>query len=176
VNNNTSEVFIIDSNILIEPYRTYYSFDFVPGFWNFIEQRIIAKRIVILDLVYNEIAIGTDILSKWIKAIPNLKPLNHKDAEYLKHYTAILNYIQTSKSYSSAAKRGWHAPTVADPFLIAVAIQNNHTVITAEKSNAGLNSTNPSSKVKIPDICTQFNVKCENLFYMLARLGFKIEP
>jgi hypothetical protein len=170
---NDSETFIIDSNILIEPHKTFYSFDFVPEFWTFIEQCIKAKNIIILDMVYDEIAVGTDTLSAWIKNIQNLDPLNHKAEEFIKRYADILNFIQTSGFYKIDALKSWSDPAVADPFLIAVAIQNNYTVITGERPNTGLNKTNPSPKVKIPDICKQFNVKWGNLFYMLNQLGFR---
>jgi hypothetical protein len=49
---NGGETFIIDANVLIEPHRTYYSFDFAPEFWLFIESNIVAKRIILLDKVY----------------------------------------------------------------------------------------------------------------------------
>jgi hypothetical protein len=62
---------------------------------------------------------------------------------------------------------------VADPWLIAAAIKHSYTVITFEKSNVGLNVNQPSKSVKIPDICKQFNVNCEDLFYMMRILGFK---
>jgi hypothetical protein len=173
---STGEVFIIDSNILIEPHKTYYSFDFFPEFWAFIEQSISAKKIILLDMVYDEIAVGTDTLSVWIKNIRNLEPLNHKDQEFIQHYANILNFIQTSGYYKIDALNSWSAPTVADPFLIAAAIENRYTLITSERQNAGLNKTNPSPKVKIPDICTKFNVKWGDLFYMLTQLGFRKNP
>lgn len=171
-----NEVFIIDSNILIEPHKTYYSFDFVPEFWCFIKKNIATKRIIILDIVYDEITVGTDALSTWIKNIQNIDPLNHRTQEFLKHYADILNYIQTSGLYKIDALRSWSVPSVADPFLIAAAIHNNYTVITGERPNTGLNRTNPSPKVKIPDICAHFNVKWGNLFKMLTQLGFRRTP
>jgi hypothetical protein len=176
MNDNSRDVFIIDSNVLIEPYKTYYSFNFVPEFWNFIEQRIKAKKIIILDMVYDEIAVGSDTLSLWIKNIQNLEPLNHKTQELIKHYADILDFIQTSGFYKIDALRSWSVPSIADPFLVAAAIRNNYTVITGERPNTGLNKTNPSPKVKIPDICAQFNVKWGDLFYMLAQLGFRRAP
>ena len=149
---SSSEVFIIDANILIEPYKTYYSFDFVPEYWSFVEENIAAKRIIILDLVYNEIAVGTDALSTWIQNIQSIELLNHKTQEFLTHYAGILNFIQTGGFYKINALRSWSVPTVADPFLIAAAIHNNYTVITREVPNAGLNRINPSPEVKIPNI------------------------
>jgi hypothetical protein len=170
---NDDDVFIIDSNILIEPHKTYYSFDFVPEFWVFIDRCITAKKIIILDMVYDEIAIGPDALSVWIKSIQNLEPLNHKNQKFINHYADILDFIQTSGFYKIEALNSWSIPTVADPFLIAAAIENKYTVITGERPNTGLNKTNPSPKVKIPDICAQFNVRWGNLFDMLIQLGFR---
>jgi hypothetical protein len=126
-------------------------------------------------MVFDEIAVGTDALSNWIKNIQNLCPLIHKNEKFMKHYADILNFIQTSGFYKTEALNSWASPSVADPFLISAAIENNYTVISGEKSNVGLNKTNPSPRVKIPDICVQFNVKCGNIFYMLFRLGFRIK-
>jgi hypothetical protein len=176
MNDTNGEVFIIDSNVLIEPHKTYYSFDFVPEFWNFIEQGITANKIIILDMVYDEITTGIDALSLWLKNIQGLEPLNHRARGFIEHYADILNFIQTSGFYKTDALRSWSVPSVADPFLIAVAIHNHYTVITGEKPNTGLNRTNPSPKVKIPDICARFDVKWNDLFYMLTQLGFRKTP
>ena len=170
---NKNEIFIIDSNILIAPYNTYYTFDFVPEFWTFLEHCITSKKIIILDMVYDEITAVSDTLSSWIKNIPGIEPLNHKKDEFIKHYKAILDFIQTSRFYKTNALRSWTVSSAADPFLIPAAIQNNYTVITGEKPNAGLNKTSPSPKAKIPDICDEFNVKWGDLFYMLTTLGFR---
>jgi hypothetical protein len=168
---SNGEVFIIDSNILIEPYKTYYSFEFAPEFWSFIEQNILIKKIMLLDIVFDEIAAGTDELSIWIKNMNGLETIDHKN--YIAQYADILNFIQISGFYKIEALHTWSMPTVADPFLIAAAIANQYTVITGERPNNGLNKTNPSSRVKIPDICSQFNVKWKDLFYMLRQLGFR---
>jgi hypothetical protein len=170
---SNGEVFIIDSNILIEPYKTYYTFDFAPEFWFFIEQNFLSGKIILLDMVYDEIAVGTDDLSLWIKNINGLETINHKNQDFIAPYSNILNFIQTSGFYKIDALNRWSMPTVADPFLIAAAIANQYTLITSERPNNGLNKTNPASKAKIPDICAHFNVKWGNLFYMLTQLGFR---
>ncbi|GHT67955.1 hypothetical protein FACS1894110_14450 [Spirochaetia bacterium] len=100
------EVFIIDSNALVRPYREFYPFDFAPSFWD-----------------------------------------------------ALAN---------------WSAEDIADPWIIASAMANNYTVITMESGAGSLQKNQPSSNVKLPDICKQFNVKCENLFYLIRALSFKL--
>jgi hypothetical protein len=166
-----SEVFLIDSNILIAPFHSYYSFEFAPEFWSFIEQNILSKKIALLDIVFDEIAAGTDELSAWIKNINGLETIDHRN--YIAHYAAILNFIQTSGFYKIEALHSWSMSTVADPFLIAAAIADQYTIITGERPNNGVNKTNPSPRAKIPDICSQFNVKWKDLFYMLRQLGFR---
>ena len=44
------ELFLIDSNSLITPYRTYYPFDLAPGFWNQVGNHIELGSIILLDV------------------------------------------------------------------------------------------------------------------------------
>jgi hypothetical protein len=66
-----------------------------------------AKRIIILDMVYDEIIAVKDGLGDWLKTIKDLEPLNHKTPEILKHYSNILAFIRTSRCYKAAALHGW---------------------------------------------------------------------
>lgn len=56
--------------------------------------------------------------------------------------------------------KGWAKESIADPWIIAIALAENYTIVTNERKNNGLNSKNPSKSVKIPDICQDLNVKC----------------
>jgi hypothetical protein len=56
LNKQNKEVFIIDSNALITPYKFYYSFEIAPQFWDTIAKHITLKNIVILDKVFYEIS------------------------------------------------------------------------------------------------------------------------
>jgi hypothetical protein len=87
-----SEVFLIDSNILIAPFHSYYTFEFAPEFWSFIEQNILIKKIILLDIVFDEITAGTDELSAWIKNINGLETIDHRN--YIAQYADILNFIR----------------------------------------------------------------------------------
>ena len=167
------EKFIIDSDALITPYRSFYSFDFLPKFWSFAEQNIVAKNIMILDKVYDEIVDEGDALSNWLVNVINIEMVSSKDSTLITHYSDILNYINTSPLYKNEALNSWASNTSADAWLIAAALTHSYTVITFERPNAGLNDRQPSKDAKIPDICKQFNVKCENLYYMMRQLDFK---
>jgi rRNA-processing protein FCF1 len=172
------EVFIIDTNALITPYQQYYPFDLAPSFWEALERGITNERIVVLDTVFEELTKlpkdTEDDLSRWIKSIEGLKPLSHKDDAIFQNYRNVLTYIQNCGLYKERALANWSNDAIADPWIISAAMANNYTVITFEAGNENLQKNQPSAAAKIPDICKQFNVKCENLFYLMRALSFKL--
>jgi hypothetical protein len=115
---------------------------------------------------------GEDSLSNWLASIKNIEFVDHRSSTIIGHYTDILNYIQTCQLYKIEALNNWSSNATADPWLIATALAHSYTVITFEKSNVNLSMNNPSKDAKIPDICKRFNIKCENLYYMMRQLGF----
>jgi hypothetical protein len=145
----------------------------MPKFWSFIGRELVSNHIRLLDMVYDEINVGNDELSNWLSNITPLEPVNHRNQEIINNYSNILNYVQTSGLYKSEALTGWSGITIADPWLIATAMLYNYTIITFENPNSGLNVKQPVKKVKIPDICKEFNVRCESLYYMMKKLSFK---
>jgi hypothetical protein len=174
MNKQNKEVFIIDSNALITPYKFYYSFEIAPQFWNVVAKHIAGENIIILDKVFDEISSKDDRLGQWIKGIDNLKQLSFKNSEIIGNYGKIMNYIRTSGFYSSIALNAWAQENKADPWIVASAMTHNYTVITFETFNQGLSIRQPSKIVKIPNICQQLNVKCGDLFYMMHELSIRL--
>jgi hypothetical protein len=168
------EAFIIDSNIMIAPYKSYYSFEIAPQFWDTMAEHIRMKKIVILDKVFDEILVKDDQLSQWLKSIDNLEQINYRDSKIIRNYGKIINYIETSGLYSRPAFNAWAQGNKADPWIIAAAAAYNYTVITFENGNRGLNINQPSKSAQIPDICQQFDITCEDLFYMMRRLSIRL--
>jgi rRNA-processing protein FCF1 len=74
---NTSDKYLIDTNSLVTPYKTYYPFDFAKKFWDQMYQAIDKSDILILDLVYEELKKGDDQLSEWINEVDCSLILNH---------------------------------------------------------------------------------------------------
>lgn len=58
----TEEIFLVDSNSFMTPYRLYYAFDLVPAYWNALVEHIKSGKIVVLDMVKSEIDKGEDDL------------------------------------------------------------------------------------------------------------------
>lgn len=66
------KVYLLDTNIFIEPYRTFYSFDYGMAFWDFLKYQAKNGQIFSIDKVYNELSRIEDQLFDWVKR--NLKP------------------------------------------------------------------------------------------------------
>lgn len=168
-----AEKFLVDANSFITPYKNYYPFDLAPSFWS---QLVLSKNresIYLLDLVNNEITKGDDELSNWVNQNSNFN-IVRIDEEIVNNYSRVINYIAQSGYYNQNALNNWSNEAVADPWLIAAALKDKYTIITLEKPTGNLNKNTPSKNPKIPDVAKHFNVKYENLFYMMRSLNFRL--
>ena len=104
---DASERFLIDTNVIITPYKQYYPFDFARVFWDNLEKELHNGTIVMLDLVKDELAKGDDDLSTWIKNIDDTLILDRRHPDIIKAYSDVLGYLQNSKLYSEKALKNW---------------------------------------------------------------------
>ena len=169
------EIFLLDANSFITPYKHYYAFDLIVPYWDEIVKYIKNGRIVVLDMVKNEIMLGKDELSNWLKNIENLNTITHREINTILKYKEVIQYVKNSKSYKESAFLEWSREEVADPWIISSAIINVYTIVTLEVLSSGLSDKNPNKKAKIPDVAKAFNVETINLFEMMRRLGIRIE-
>lgn len=166
--------YLIDSNSLITPSRTFYQFKFAPAFWERLEHEIASGRIVILDLVKWEIDRGNDDLSKWLDGIQIGRYIDRRNEDIVSIYRDVLDHVSTNPCYKPSALKEWSEAATADPWLIASAKVFGVTIVTFERINVGLNKKQPSSKAKIPDVASFFDVRVCNLFKMMDDLGFTL--
>ena len=169
-----TEKFLLDSNILIEPHRLYYPFDFAKGFWDQMEQKITDESVYVLDVVEAEIKRNEDELAKWLKEIDHFKSVSVKQIEIIDNYRKVLDYIQNSGYYHEQALRKWAQGEVADSWLIAAAITMDATIITMEKASSNLSTKNKSKNAKIPNVAEAFDIQCYDLFYFMRQTGFRL--
>lgn len=168
------EKFLIDSNSFMAPYRQYYAFDLIPTYWDELSKRTESGRLVLLDMVKAEIDKGEDDLAVWIGKQTGFKICNHVTPEIISKYQDVLQYVQSCGLYKEQALQAWAPAHIADPWLIAAAAVNNYTIITAEVPSGGLSPKNPNKYAKIPDVAKAFEVRTNNLYYMMRQLGIKI--
>lgn len=171
---NSNERFLIDSNSFIAPFKLYYPFDLLPKFWEQLKRGIVEGKIVMLDMVKEELLKGDDELSVWVKDINKDIILPHKNTSIISNYAAVLNHVQTCGFYKAKALTDWSKESSADPWLIAAAATYGFTIITFETRSGNLDVRNQNSRAKIPDVSDEFGVKCESLFYLMRRLSFKL--
>lgn len=168
------EKFLIDSNSFITPYKQYYAFDLVPSYWTEVSKCTNSERLILLDMVKAEIDKGADDLSDWLNRQTGFIICNHVLPAIVNKYQEILQYIQNCGLYQNQALQTWARADIADPWIIAAAAVNDYTIITAEVPSGGLSVKNPNKYAKIPDVARAFDVKTENIYYMMRQLSIQI--
>ena len=170
-----SEIFLVDSNSFMTPYRFYYALDLVPAYWNAIKQHMKTGRIVVLDMVKEEIEKGKDELATWLSKVEDITVIPHVNAETILRYQEVIQYISTCGLYKATALHNWAQSGIADPWLIASAIANGYTLVTEEVGSGGLSKKNPNKAAKIPDVANHFGTKTINIYDMMRKLHIKIQ-
>lgn len=170
-----SPVFLLDTNILVQAHRQYYPFDLSPAFWDALIREHGKGRIFSISIVKHEICRShpkqgeddkepdvPDLLEQWVRtAVPDSFFLEPDDAAITK-YRTVMQWVVSQTRYSEAEQARFASG--ADGWLIAYASVHGMIVVTHEKPEP------TGSKVKIPDVCRQFDVSYANTFEMLRRL------
>ena len=159
-------LYLLDANTLIDANRNYYGISQVPEYWEWLVHWGCLGRIKIPIEIYEELKIGSDELSKWAKNIDVKSALVFEEEVniglirqvILEGYGSDLDDIEVEK-------------LGRDPFLIAYAAvaPKTRVVVTSERSKPNATRGNR----KIPDICTQFNIRSCNAFEFGHEMGFR---
>lgn len=165
--------YILDSNVFIQPSRTFYSFDFGNSFWDQMKNALNQQNVFLIDKVRYEIKNTEDALFNWISEMPSNIIYSTNKQAIVNNYREVLDYVATCRLYTEEALRNWSPPNVADPWIIASAKELNATIITFEASS-NPNPNQPSRKAKIPDVAKNFGLTCNNLYYFMRQLNFRL--
>lgn len=152
-------MYLLDSNVFISAHRLHYSFDFHPGFWEWLIYANKAGTVFSIEKVYEEICRRKDRLCTWAR--------DHKDGFFLDAPPDIgiqLEHVTncvTGEDYKPIAIEEflWSA----DYHLIAHALFRNFKIVTHEvpRSRRG--------KIKIPAVCQKLELECLTPFDMLRQ-------
>ena len=122
-----TKIFCLDANVLIEAWQKYYSPKFCPEYWDVLNELGDQGRIFIPEMVYEEITRTDDDLSKWLK---NSKiPVRKIDVPV----TRCLQSIYSTNPMHKKLVDNTKARSLADPWVIAHAINEKATVVTKEE-------------------------------------------
>ncbi len=159
--------FFVDSNILISAKNDIYPFDVFPSFWEFLERAITEERLVLLNLVKDEILKGKDELTDWIKRL-NPPVMTIDDQKIVDSYGMVSEYVYSQSSrYSQSVINSWFRNlNVADPWLIAAAIAYNGQIITNETDR----KPDAKNRLLIPNIASYFDVPCIKITQAMREL------
>ena len=161
--NLDKEIFCIDTNVLIQAWQRYYSPDFCADYWDILNRLGHDGRIFIPEAVHDEINKTEDALSRWLKnsRIP-VKSVNES-------VLSCLNKIYAKDEVHKFLVDNTKLRSIADPWVIAHAIDEQATVVTKE----GKVTAVPSRRIKIPNVCENMGVPCIDDFEMIRRLGMR---
>ena len=155
--------YCLDANVLIQAWQKYYNPKFCPVYWKILIELGKQSKIFIPEIVYEEITRTDDDLSKWLKAskIP-IEKINESITMCLQK---IYSFNPSHKNLVDNIK----ARSLADPWVIAHALNSNATVVTKEEKVTALNSP----KIKIPNVCDNMGVRWINDFQFIDELAIK---
>lgn len=154
--------FWLDASVFIQAKRKYYPFDIVPGFWVVLEQQGKSGTIRSPYEVFYELSEGGDDLSQWARERRDGDFFIEPGDDVQEVFREIADFVNAS--YSEAAAK--YFLEGADAWVIAHAKCDDGTVVTNE-TIVGPNSF----KVKIPNVCREFDVPFVDTFQMLRELG-----
>lgn len=155
--------YCLDTNVLIQAWQKYYSPGLCPDYWDVLNTLGSRNRIFMPEMVYAEIVKTDDDLSKWLKSsnIP-IRKIDENVASCLKN-------IYTADPKHKFLVDNTKARSLADPWVIAHALNENAVVVTKEEKVTAVNTT----KIKIPNVCEKMNVSWMNDFQLVKELGIK---
>lgn len=156
--------YLLDANTYIQAKNQYYGMDICPAYWEWLDQQFGYQIVGSIDMIARELKDGNDELSDWVKARPG-HFLKCDDIDTQKAFSEIVNKIMAG-NYNSGNRDNFLAK--ADPWIIAKAKTLNAIVVTHEALLSP-----ETKKVKVPNICNQFNVSCINTFQFLRQLNAK---
>jgi hypothetical protein len=151
-------MYLLDANVFIQSNQSHYGIDFVPGFWDWLDDGHEAKLLHSIKPIGTEIAAGSDDLTDWAAERPDL--FVDMDASCAPSLAALATWATTSGRFTQTAIAQFLAS--ADYELIAYAHAHKMTVVTMERSEPLRRS-----RVKIPDACIAHGVPWTTPFQML---------
>jgi hypothetical protein len=154
--------YCLDANVLIQAKNGPYAFDLVPRFWTWIDEMFEQDTLYSSIMVYNELAEGSDELSAWVKSLRPRGFFVEPGEEVQGCLAEIADYV--TSCYEPQQAQIFLAG--ADPWVIAQSKIDSATVVTQE-ALVGISSR----KVKIPNICEQFDVPYVNTYGIMRALG-----
>ena len=151
-------LYTLDTSTFITAWNDHYPLDIFPAFWEYLDVLIQEGKVTCIEEVQRELERKDDGVAQWARQrADKLFCLLDQDVQMATR--------EVMARFPALAKQRMNA-TIADPFVVAVAITKGCQVVTYEKSGS-------SQRPKIPDVCSAFGVKCYRLVDMMRQEGWR---
>jgi len=159
------ECYWLDCNVYVQAENGPYNCRIAPTFWSWLHGKIRDGQVRSPVSVYRELMQGHDHLSLWIRTMKKDGLFVKPSRSVYTHFTGIADYVSAHYEQHHAAEflKG------ADPWVIAHALDNSGTVVTHEAL-----VPSGSHRVKIPNICAQFDVRCLGAYAEFEKLDLRL--
>ncbi|OBB38021.1 DUF4411 family protein [Mycolicibacterium fortuitum] len=153
----TDAYYSFDTSAILNGRRDLFRPTVFVSLWTQIEGAIAAGQIRSVDEVQRELGRRDDDAKQWANTqsglfVPLEAPIQQSASHILQLHSRLVG---------QGGKRSG-----ADPFVIALAMVNNGTVVTEENATGNMN------KPHIPDVCRELGVPCLNLMEYIEAQGW----
>lgn len=161
---NAGRRYVLDADVFIEAHRRHYAFDICPGFWTALIRQHRSRTLCSIDRIKEELVDEGDHLAGWVQnTVPEDFFKATADQQVVDTFREMVNWVQMEDQFTVEAKAEF--ASAADGWLIAFAKVNGLTVVTHEQY-----ASEAKKKVKIPNVCIEFDVPYCDTFDMLRRV------
>lgn len=157
-------MFCCDTDAIITAWRDTYPPDIAPGFWEQLDSRIKDGLVLAPEEVRKELR-APDDLKAWAKDRDSM--FRELDDELQGMVQVVVAEMQTDARRKGLRLRD--RDFKADPFVVALALLTDRTVITQEIRNQS-----PQGRPKIPNICDWFGLECTNMLGFMRQAGIRL--
>lgn len=155
--------YCLDTNVLIQAWQKYYNPNFCPDYWTVLNE-LGKKGIIFLpEMVLGEIERVEDKLLKWVKSS------DIQIDKISEPVTKCLQNIYLANPIHKTLVDNTKARSLADPWVIAHAMNEGAVVVTKEEKVTAANTR----RIKIPNVCDNMNVRWMNDFQFIEEVGIK---
>lgn len=151
--------YLLDANVFIQAKNLHYGLDFCPAFWDWLIEKNDAGRVFSIDKVADELAAGADELTDWMRQ-QNDGMFRKTDSRIAAQFGTVGAWVM-GQGYEPAAVNTFLQ--VADFYLIAHALAEDHVVVTHEVPADSI------KRVKIPNVCAGLDLRFMTPYEMLRR-------
>lgn len=152
--------YLIDTNIFIESSNRHYAIDICPGFWDFMDEMSHLGNVKSIIQVYDEFTPDIEELKNFRERLKNRGFFLQIEDITPDSYNNVTTTLQ-KMGYVQQAIADFSAQ--ADYFLIALALQENYTIVTQEARTQAIAKT----RIKIPNVCERLGIECIDIIEFL---------